>query len=80
MAGARNRCRQRPVVGILGRDGAFADLVAVSDRYLHWVHEDVPDDAAVFVDPLVSAFRILEQVDVSGKVVVIIGDGWIGKL
>lgn len=79
-AGAANHCPHRTVLGILGRDGAFADFVSLPDRNLHRVPDSVSDVDAVFVEPLAAAFRILEQVDVTGKNVLILGDGRLGQL
>lgn len=78
--GAPNHCPERTVLGILGRDGAFADFVSLPERNLHRVPDTVGDDEAVFVEPLAAAFRILEQIDVTGKRVLILGDGRLGQL
>ncbi len=80
LAGAPNHCPHRTVLGILGRNGAFADFASLPEQNLHRVPDTVPDDAAVFVEPLAAAFRILEQIDVTGKRVFILGDGRLGQL
>ncbi|HET6422093.1 MAG TPA: alcohol dehydrogenase catalytic domain-containing protein [Planctomycetaceae bacterium] len=80
LADAPNHCPHRTVLGILGRDGAFADYVRLPDRNLHRVPDSVSDDEAVFVEPLAAAFRILEQVEVAGKRVLVLGDGRLGQL
>lgn len=80
LGGAPNHCPHRTVLGILGRDGAFADYVALPQRNLFRVPDNVTDDEAVFVEPLAAAFRILEQIDVTGKRVLVLGDGRLGQL
>lgn len=80
-SGLRNHCRNRAVLGIAGRDGAFADRVAVPVRNLHAVPDGVSDEAAVFVEPLAAAFQLVRQIrfDAAQKVVVL-GDGRLGQL
>ncbi|MFW6132487.1 MAG: MDR/zinc-dependent alcohol dehydrogenase-like family protein [Planctomycetota bacterium] len=79
--GASNHCRNRSVLGIDRRDGVFAERVVVPAANLHDVPDSVADDAAVFVEPLAAAFRILEQVDVtSASRAVVLGDGRLGQL
>lgn len=74
-------CPQRRVMGILGADGAFAELVAVPVANLHEVPAGVADDVAVFAEPLAAAFEILEQVRVEpGSEAVVLGDGKLGLL
>lgn len=79
--GNGNHCPQRTVIGILNHDGAFADQLLVPESNLHVVPDHVPDDQAVFVEPLAAACRIPEQIDLrSGPFVVVLGDGRLGNL
>ncbi len=79
--GLQRHCPQRHVMGILGADGAFADTLAVPVGNLHRVPDAVPDDAAVFTEPLAAAFEILEQVHVRpGTDTLVLGDGKLGLL
>ncbi|MBS3733535.1 MAG: alcohol dehydrogenase catalytic domain-containing protein [Phycisphaerae bacterium] len=79
--GAPNHCRTRPVLGIDRHDGVFAERVVVPAGSVHAVPETVSDEAAVFVEPLAAAFRILEQVAVTGEMrVLVLGDGRLGQL
>jgi threonine dehydrogenase-like Zn-dependent dehydrogenase len=48
-SGLRNHCPNRSVLGILGKDGAFADYVTFN-RNLH--RPGFVSDEAVFVEPL----------------------------
>jgi threonine dehydrogenase-like Zn-dependent dehydrogenase len=74
-------CPERRVMGILEADGAFAELVAVPVSNLHEVPATIPNDAAVFTEPLAAAFEILEQVQIrSGCQAVVLGDGKLGLL
>jgi len=80
-AGKERHCPERTVLGILGRDGAFAEYLVLPERNLHLVPDEVSDDEAVFVEPLAAAFRILEQVAVrDDDAVVVLGDGKLGLL
>ena len=80
-SGLRHHCRNRTVIGIDGRDGVFAECVAVPVRNLHEVPRDVGDEEAVFVEPLASAFQIVRQVKFNkADDVVVLGDGRLGQL
>lgn len=79
--GLRRHCPNRSVLGIQGTDGAFAELVALPVANLHLVSDSVPDETAVFTEPLAAAFEILDQVDVEpGIAAVVLGDGKLGLL
>ena len=80
-AGLGRHCPHRTVMGIQGADGAFAERVAVPVANLHAVPDAVPDEHAVFAEPLAAAYEILEQVgDVAGWSAVVLGDGKLGLL
>lgn len=74
-------CLQRQVPGIHGRDGAFADYLTMPIRNLLAVPDGVPDETAVFTEPLAAAVRIREQmrVDPSARTAVV-GPGRLGML
>ena len=79
--GLQRHCPSRQVMGILGADGSFAEYLAVPIANLHAVPDAVPDEAAVFTEPLAAAFEILEQLPVrSGIPTVVLGDGKLGLL
>lgn len=81
LSGASSHCRNRTILGMLGRDGAFADYIAVPLRNLHLVPDEISDDAAVFVEPLAAAFEILEQVSIEpNHRIAVLGDGKLGQL
>jgi threonine dehydrogenase-like Zn-dependent dehydrogenase len=79
--GLQRHCPSRSVMGILEADGAFAELVRVPAANLHPVPEGVPDELAVFTEPLAAAFEILQQVHIEpGRECVVLGDGKLGLL
>ena len=80
-AGRRNHCERRSVLGIAGRDGAFAEYVTLPIENLHVLPDGVATEEAVFVEPLAAALQIQEQVPIGrGQRVVVIGDGKLGQL
>src|SRR5688572_25299857 len=59
--GDPRHCPERTVLGIVGRDGAHADFLRLPDRNLLPVPSTVPDEHAVFVEPLAAACGVLER-------------------
>lgn len=81
LEGSSSHCPNRTVLGIVGRDGVFAEYFVLPVRNLHAVPESVSDRAAVFAEPLAAACRILEQVAVSPwHRVLVLGAGKLGQL
>jgi alcohol dehydrogenase len=81
LSGLSNHCRNRTVVGIFKRNGAFTEYVRLPELNLHEVPSSVEDDAAAFVEPLAAAFQVLKQVKLDGKRwVTVLGDGRLGLL
>jgi alcohol dehydrogenase len=79
--GLGRHCPTRKVLGIVNRDGAFAELLTLPVENLLRVPDEVSDQAAVLVEPLAAAAEILEQMDLKpGTRVAIIGDGRLGLL
>ncbi len=78
--GLGNHCPERTVLGILNRDGAFAETLLIPERNLHRVPDSVGNDQAVFTEPLAAALQISKQVDLAGKRVAVLGDGRLGIL
>src|SRR5437588_10734821 len=74
-------CPNRTTLGIVNRDGAFAEYLTLPIENLHVVPESVSDEEAVFVEPLAANFEILEQVHLKPtESIVILGDGKMGQL
>jgi threonine dehydrogenase-like Zn-dependent dehydrogenase len=81
VAGRPTHCERRTVLGILGRDGAFATHLCLPVRNLHAVPEGMPDDVAAFTEPTAAALEVQEQVSVSLRHrVVVVGAGKLGNL
>lgn len=75
-AGRPTHCPNRTVIGIDRHDGAFATTLAVPERNLHRVPDQISDRQAVFAEPLAAAFEITEQVTVTpNDRVAVLGDG-----
>ena len=79
--GLGEHCRDRTVLGIMGRDGCFAERFVLPAVNLHAVPGNVDDDRAVFVEPLAAALQILRQLTIEGRpYVTVLGDGRLGLL
>jgi alcohol dehydrogenase len=69
------------VLGIIGRDGAFAEYLSLPAINLHAVPDGVRDEAAVLVEPLAAACRVLEQVAIGADArAAVVGPGRLGLL
>lgn len=80
-AGRPTHCEQRTVLGIVGRHGAFAEYLTLPLENLHPVPSSVPDEAAVFCEPLAAALQVLWQVHVRPTDrVLVLGAGRLGQL
>jgi len=80
-AGLGRHCPDRTVLGILGRDGAFAEFLRLPDINLIPIPDSMPDDIAVFVEPLAAAYEIFEQVHLArNQTIVVLGDGRLGAI
>lgn len=74
-------CANRTVLGIVARDGAHADFLILPTENLHPVPDSVPDEKAVFTEPLAAACEILEQIQIRPTDrIAVIGDGKLGLL
>lgn len=79
--GMYTHCPERTTLGIVNRDGAFAEYLTLPIENLHVVPDEVGDDEAVFVEPLAANFEILQQVHLKPTDrVVVLGDGKMGQL
>ena len=76
-----HHCMNRTVLGILNRQGAFAEFLTLPEENLHLVPSSIRDDVAVFTEPLAAAFRITEQVAITKEDrIVVLGDGKLAQL
>ena len=79
--GLSGHCRQRKVLGIKNHNGAFAEYLTLPLANLHAVPEHIPNEKAVFAEPVAAAARILEQVSIGPtSEVLVIGAGRLGLL
>jgi threonine dehydrogenase-like Zn-dependent dehydrogenase len=79
--GIPTHCERRRVLGILGHDGAFAEYLALPIVNLHRVPAGIPDEAAVFTEPLAAACEITEQLNIRAhREAAVIGDGKLAQL
>ncbi len=79
--GYPTHCQFRTAIGINGHHGVFAQFLCLPIRNLHPVPDPVPDEAAVFVEPLAAALEILEQVRIQADDrVLVVGAGRLGQL
>lgn len=77
----KNHCRNRTVLGILKKDGVFAEYVTLPMRNLHVIPRSISDFEAVFVEPLAAAFEITKQLAIKpNNNVCVLGDGKMGLL
>jgi threonine dehydrogenase-like Zn-dependent dehydrogenase len=81
MAGLAMHCRSRRVMGIVARDGCFADYVVAPEHNLHEIPDHVSDEEAVFVEPLAAAYQVPAQCRVDARSrVTVVGSGRLGIL
>ncbi|KAG3194028.1 hypothetical protein PC128_g9744 [Phytophthora cactorum] len=77
----RNHCPNRSCLGIVRKDGAFAEYITLPLANLYEVPDGVMDSHAVFAEPLAAACRILEQQVIQpSDNVVVLGDGKLGLM
>src|SRR5438132_1663962 len=80
-AGDPRHCRDRTVLGIVARDGAHAEYLRLPVANLLPVPSKIPDEHAVFTEPLAAAWGITERALIRPETrVAVIGDGKLGLL
>ncbi len=79
--GYPTHCENRTVLGIVNRNGAFAEYLTLPIKNLHPVPDNVPTDVATFTEPVAAALEIQQQVKISqNDRVLVVGDGKLGQL
>ena len=74
--GLERHCPNRTVLGILNRNGAFAEFLSLPEKNLHVIPDSITDEQAVFVEPLAAAFEIKEQIQLNSQwTVAVVGNG-----
>ncbi|HNX26776.1 MAG TPA: alcohol dehydrogenase catalytic domain-containing protein [Phycisphaerae bacterium] len=80
-AGRGKHCPHRSVMGIDGHDGAMAQYVTAPAENLVAIPDDVPNDSAVFIEPLAAAFEPTTRMKINrSDRVAVFGDGRLGLL
>ena len=80
-AGRKTHCANRTVLGIVNRNGAFAEYLTIPRENLHELPASVTTEEAVFVEPLAAALEIQEQVKIApSDRVLVVGRGKLGSL
>jgi threonine dehydrogenase-like Zn-dependent dehydrogenase len=77
LQGRPTHCEHRTVLGIVNRDGTFAEYTQLPITNLHRVPDSVPDEMAVFTEPLAAA---LGNSGSNPDQVLLIGAGRLGQL
>lgn len=74
-------CPERTVMGIRDRDGIFADYAVLPVTNLLPVPDSIPDEMAVFTEPLAAALRIPDQIHIRPTArAAVVGPGRLGLL
>jgi 2-desacetyl-2-hydroxyethyl bacteriochlorophyllide A dehydrogenase len=79
--GLGRHCPHRTVLGIVKHPGAFREFLTLPVRNLHRVPDSIPNEHAVFIEPLAAACEILDQIGIpKGERIAVLGDGKLGLL
>lgn len=81
LKGHPTHCENRTVLGIVNRNGAFADYLSLPINNLYIVPDSVSTEVATFTEPVAAALEIQEQITISSSDrVLVVGDGKLGQL
>jgi threonine dehydrogenase-like Zn-dependent dehydrogenase len=79
--GRPTHCENRTVLGIVNRDGVFAEYTTLPLQNLHRVPDSVSDEMAVFTEPIAAALEIQQQIQIQPTDrVLLVGAGRLGQL
>ncbi len=74
-------CENRSVLGIVNRNGAFADYLSLPIENLYPVPDNIPTETATFTEPIAAALEIQSQIKIHPEdKVLVVGDGKLGQL
>lgn len=80
-SGGMHHCPDRTVVGIVNKDGAFAEYLSTTVTSLVEVPRDLALEKVVFAEPVAAALEIQEQLELDNQnAICVIGDGKLGLL
>ncbi len=81
LKGQPTHCENRTVLGIVNRNGAFAEYLTLPHQNLHPIPDRLSTDAATFTEPVAAALEIQQQVNIGPEDrVLVVGDGKLGQL
>lgn len=81
LGGDPTHCPYRTTLGIDKRDGVMADYFTLPANVLYEIPDSLPDELAVFTEPLAAACEITHQHHIKpADRVVLLGDGKLGQL
>jgi threonine dehydrogenase-like Zn-dependent dehydrogenase len=81
LKGHPTHCENRTVLGIVNRNGAFADYLCLPINNLHLVPDSLKTEVATFTEPVAAALEIQQQITISpNHQVLVVGDGKLGQL
>lgn len=81
LAHGPEHCPNRTVLGIFHKHGVFAEYATLPLANLLPIPDSVPDEAAVFTEPLAAALRILDQLPLPPSArIAVVGPGRLGSL
>ena len=79
--GRPTHCDSRRVLGMSDKDGAFAEYMTIDTDLLHVIPDGLPDEIAIFTEPLAAALEIPTQIHISpDKNAAVLGDGRLALL
>ncbi|MGH8012827.1 MAG: MDR/zinc-dependent alcohol dehydrogenase-like family protein [Candidatus Binataceae bacterium] len=74
-------CVNRTVLGIVGRDGSFADYLTLPNENLVPIPDALSDEVAVFIEPVAAAYEIFAQTQIGrNQTIAVLGDGRLGAV
>lgn len=81
LGGLARHCRNRTILGVIGRDGCLAERFTLPARNLVLVPDSVDDDAAVFAFMVASAMQAAGQLTIVRRpYITVLGDGPLAML
>lgn len=74
-------CENRSVLGIVNRNGAFADYLSLPTENLYPIPDNISTEVATFTEPIAAALEIQAQIKIHPEdKVLVVGDGKLGQL
>jgi len=79
LRGMYHICENRMEIGVIGHNGAFAELIVVPEKHIYHIPEGVPLKQAAFTEPAATCLNAIRRTGIEmGDRVVVFGDGVIG--